>query len=56
MITEHLTDSIKATAKKILRHNNGVSAFFKTGGRQPDLSPFLQNAMAQHTAPNVMQV
>lgn len=27
-ITEHLTDSIKGNRDKILRHNNGVSAFF----------------------------
>jgi len=28
MTTEHLTDSIKGNRDKILRHNNGVSAFF----------------------------
>ena len=42
---------------KILRHNKGVSLFFfKTGGRQAHLSQCLQDAMAEHTAQNTMQL
>jgi hypothetical protein len=46
----------KDNRDKILRHNNGVSPFFKTGGRQAHLSQCLQDAMAEHTAKNITQL
>jgi len=57
MITEHLTNSIKATATKYYVTTTGVSVFFLTGGsRQAHSSQCLQDATAEHAAQNITQL